>query len=104
MALHPQLVALLERAAKSPLPAYYDVPPAVARRLGLEGRVMLRLTIQPDGKVAQAEVVTSSGRRDFDEAAQSWIVAHWTYQPAIKDGAPIAAQALAAVNFSLTNP
>ncbi len=33
MALHPQLVALLERAAKSPLPAYYDVPPAVARRL-----------------------------------------------------------------------
>jgi acetyl esterase len=33
VALHPQLVALLERAAKSPLPAYYDVPPAVARRL-----------------------------------------------------------------------
>jgi len=33
MALHPQVVALLERASKSPLPAYYDVPPAVARRL-----------------------------------------------------------------------
>ncbi|MSQ49547.1 MAG: alpha/beta hydrolase [Betaproteobacteria bacterium] len=31
--LHPQLAALLERAAKSPLPAYADVPPAVARRL-----------------------------------------------------------------------
>jgi acetyl esterase len=31
--LHPQLVALLERAAKSPLPAYYEVPAAVARRL-----------------------------------------------------------------------
>jgi acetyl esterase len=31
--LHPQLSALLERAAKSPLPAYCDVPPAVARRL-----------------------------------------------------------------------
>jgi acetyl esterase len=31
--LHPQVAALLERAAKSPLPAYYDVPPAVARRL-----------------------------------------------------------------------
>ncbi|HTP61717.1 MAG TPA: alpha/beta hydrolase [Burkholderiales bacterium] len=30
---HPQVAALLERAAKSPLPAYYDVPPAVARRL-----------------------------------------------------------------------
>ncbi len=33
MALHPQVAALLERAAKSPLPQYYDVPPAVARRL-----------------------------------------------------------------------
>jgi acetyl esterase len=32
-ALHPQLVALLERAAKSPLPPYYEVPAAVARRL-----------------------------------------------------------------------
>ena len=31
--LHPQVAALLERAAKSPLPPYYDVPPAVARRL-----------------------------------------------------------------------
>jgi acetyl esterase len=33
MALHPQLVALLERAAKSPLPPYYEVPAPVARRL-----------------------------------------------------------------------
>jgi acetyl esterase len=33
MSLHPHLVALLERAAKSPLPPYYEVPPAVARRL-----------------------------------------------------------------------
>ncbi|MEK6243876.1 MAG: alpha/beta hydrolase [Pseudomonadota bacterium] len=36
--LHPQVAALLERAAKSPLPAYYDVPPAVARRLYRETR------------------------------------------------------------------
>jgi len=31
--LHPQVSALLERAANSPLPPYYEVPPAVARRL-----------------------------------------------------------------------
>jgi len=31
--LHPQVVELLERAAKSPLPPYYEVPAAVARRL-----------------------------------------------------------------------
>jgi acetyl esterase len=33
MAVHPQVAALLERAAKSPLPPYYEVPAAVARRL-----------------------------------------------------------------------
>lgn len=33
MALHPQVAALLERAAKSPLPPYHEVPAAVARRL-----------------------------------------------------------------------
>jgi len=33
MPLHPQVAALLERAAKSPLPQYYEVPAAVARRL-----------------------------------------------------------------------
>ena len=30
--VHPQVAALLERAAKSPLPPYYEVPPVVARR------------------------------------------------------------------------
>jgi acetyl esterase len=33
MSLHPQVVQLLERAAKSPLPPYWQVPAAVARRL-----------------------------------------------------------------------
>jgi acetyl esterase len=33
MSLHPQVVQLLERAAKSSLPPYWQVPPAVARRL-----------------------------------------------------------------------
>ncbi len=31
--LHPQVAAVLERVAKSALPPYYEVPPAVARRL-----------------------------------------------------------------------
>ena len=31
--VHPQVAAILERAANSPLPPYHEVPPAVARRL-----------------------------------------------------------------------
>ncbi|MGQ0511897.1 MAG: alpha/beta hydrolase [Betaproteobacteria bacterium] len=39
--LHPQLAQLLERAKMSPLPPYYETPPAVARRLYRESRAAL---------------------------------------------------------------
>ncbi len=41
MPLHPQVAKLLERAAQSPLPPMYEVPPAVARRLYRESRAAL---------------------------------------------------------------
>lgn len=87
------------------VPQTHTVPPypALPRRLGIEGKVTLRLTVAPDGSVGKAEVVTSSGRQDLDQAAQQWIVGHWTYQPAVKAGAPAASQVMAAVQFSLTN-
>jgi protein TonB len=106
MITKPPTVAMVPDRAAIGIAATHSTPPypTLARRLGAEGKVTLRLSIQADGKVARAEVVTSSGRHDLDEAAQGWIVSHWTYQPAIKDGVPAASQALAAVNFSLTNP
>ena len=36
--LHPQVVELLARLAQSPLPAYFEVPPALARRLYRDAR------------------------------------------------------------------
>ena len=53
--------------------------------------------------MSQAEVVTSSGREDLDQTAQQWIMAHWTYKPALANGVPVASKALATVTFSLTN-
>jgi acetyl esterase len=41
MSLHPQVAALLERAAASLLPPYYEVPAAVARRLYRDTRAAL---------------------------------------------------------------
>jgi acetyl esterase len=41
MSLHPQVAALLERVARSPLPPYYMVPPATARRLYRDSRAAL---------------------------------------------------------------
>lgn len=64
--LHPQVAVLLERAAKSPLPPYCDVPPAVARRLYRDTRgpltpdppavesVQLLLVAGPEGPAGPA--------------------------------------------------
>ena len=77
--------------------------PAPARRAGIEGIVTLRLTVLADGHVGQAEVAVSSGHGLLDEAAQAWIVGHWTYKPALKDGVPAVSHATALVTFSLEN-
>ncbi|HKY18417.1 MAG TPA: energy transducer TonB [Rhizomicrobium sp.] len=83
----------------------HTVPPypPVAQRLGVEGKVILRLTVSPEGKVSSAQIVTSSGRADLDQAAQDWILAHWAYKPALENGEPVVSRTLAAVTFSLKN-
>ena len=83
----------------------HTVPPypTVSRRIGAEGKVTLRLNVSAEGRVSRADIVTSSGRDDLDEAAQGWIVAHWTYRPAQDNGSPVASQVLAVVTFSLAN-
>lgn len=94
----------IERAAVG-ITATHTVPPypPIARRLGAEGKVILRLTVGTDGRVTAAEIVTSAGREDLDQAARDWILAHWRYRPAMKDGNPAAAQILASVTYSLKN-
>jgi acetyl esterase len=41
MSVHPQVAALLERVARSPLPPYHTVPPFVARRIYHDTRAVL---------------------------------------------------------------
>jgi acetyl esterase len=50
MSLHPQVVQLLERAAKSQLPPYWQVPATVARRLYRD----VRGPLQPDPPAVEA--------------------------------------------------
>jgi protein TonB len=83
----------------------HSVPPypPIARRIGAEGKVTLRLTVSGEGKVTAAEVVSSSGRDDMDQTAQQWIMAHWAYKPALDKGVPTISRTLATVVFSLVN-
>ncbi len=58
MSLHPQVAALLERAAKSPLPPYYAVPAHVARRIYRDTRAALAPRAP---EVADARLVIGPG-------------------------------------------
>jgi protein TonB len=93
-----------DRAATGVLSTHTVPPyPPIARRIGAEGTVTLRLTVSAEGRVIQAEVVTSSGQGDLDQTARQWILAHWTYKPALENGVPVASHVLAAVTFSLSS-
>ena len=96
-------VGLVPDHAPVAIRATHTIPPypPVALRMEAEGKVTLRLTVLPDGRVSQADIVASSGRQDLDETAQQWIVGHWTYKPALRDGKAAPGQTLATVTFSL---
>ena len=72
--------------------------PAAAFAKKVEGTVIVDLLIGEQGEVAHAEIQRSI--RDLDAAALD-CVRHWTFQPALFDGAPSATVAHAPVAFRI---
>ena len=79
-----------------------DYPP-LERRLGHEGNVLLKLTIDEWGAVTSAQVERSSGYEGLDRAAAEWVKTHWLYHPATRAGDPIPSTTEALVTFRLTD-
>ncbi|MBU2621151.1 MAG: energy transducer TonB [Proteobacteria bacterium] len=77
------------------LPVY----PHRARRLGMEGKVLLRLTINEKGTLVNVEVIEDSGYGLADAAIEA--VRKSTFIPATMNGKPIKARALLPVKFTL---
>ena len=75
------------------------VYPLIARRLGKEGRVLLRLTIDENGNLLNIEVLEGAGY-GFTEAAVE-AVKKSTFTPAIVNGMPVMSKALLPVKFSM---
>jgi protein TonB len=75
--------------------------PPVSRRLGEIGTVSLRLMVSEEGTVTDAIIVRSSGFARLDEAAVSWITAHWRYKPATRDGQRVTSIVNATMKFEL---
>lgn len=80
----------------NPPPAY----PALSRRLGEQGRVVLRVRIEVDGTASAAEVRTSSGYERLDRAALEAVL-RWRYVPGKRNGVPEAMWFLVPIQFVL---
>jgi protein TonB len=86
--------------------AYLDNPPpaypAPARRLGEQGRVVLRVHVSAEGLPRDIETAASSGSVRLDSAARA-AVERWRFVPARQGGQSVAAWVLVPLNFSLGN-
>lgn len=74
--------------------------PLVSRRMGEEGRVVLLVELDEQGRMSTARIETSSGFRRLDNAALA-AVKIWRCTPAVRDGAPVRAVALQPFVFKL---
>lgn len=74
--------------------------PAEARRKLLSGVVVLRVSIEPDGRVSGARVLRSSGHDLLDRAALD-AAQDWRFRPASEAGAPVRCEADLPVEFVL---
>lgn len=74
--------------------------PAISRRLGEAGKVILRVELDEAGRVDHVTIKTSSGYTRIDEAALA-TVKRWRCNPATRDGVAVRAVAIQPFNFVL---
>lgn len=80
----------------NPKPPY----PALSRRLGEQGQVLVRVLVGVDGSAQKAEVKQSSGHDRLDQAALSAVL-RWRYTPAKRAGVAEAMWFSVPINFVL---
>ncbi len=71
-------------------------PQALAR--GLEGDVRLRITVDVEGRVIDARVLSSTPAAVFDQAAVN-AARKWRFEPVVRDGSPIEASVMTTIRF-----
>lgn len=80
----------------NPKPPY----PALARRRGMQGRVVLRVLVGPGGRAREVMVRRGSGHTLLDRAALK-AVRNWVFVPAQRGGRAVQAELDVPIRFSL---
>jgi periplasmic protein TonB len=73
--------------------------PDIAMRLNIQGDVVIRVLVGPDGRVTSLTVIKSP-HQTLSEAARR-AVQEYRYQPAMRNGEPIASHEDITVRFHL---
>jgi len=81
----------------NPKPSY----PLLARRLKLEGTVIVRVLVSPEGKAKIVRLETSAGSQVLDQAALDAVQA-WSFVPAQQGGQAVSAWVDVPIRFHLT--
>ena len=82
---------------KNPHPPY----PIVARKKGLQGKLILKVSINNDGSVKNVVIGKSSGHKILDKVSKE-TVEKWVFIPAKKMGKPVEANIKVPIRFLLT--
>lgn len=80
----------------NPKPQY----PALSRRLGEQGRVLLHVQVSPQGSAIEVTVKKSSGFKRLDQAAVD-VVKRWQFVPAQQGSTPLLSWVDVPLQFSL---
>ncbi len=82
----------------NPVPRY----PYLSRSREEEGKVILRVHVNKQGRTSRIETIQSSGHSRLDKAARN-AVKNWTFIPALEDGNPTAGVVQVPILFVLKN-
>ncbi|GAY23469.1 energy transducer TonB [Sphingobium fuliginis] len=78
-----------------------DYPGAMIRQ-GMEGKVVVRVTIGPDGRVTDIERLSAADEA-FWIATQRHALRKWRFRPATRDGVPVSSTKVLTVHFRLAD-
>lgn len=82
----------------NPAPVY----PTLSKRMGEEGKVLLRVHVDANGNAIAVDIRASSGSQRLDNAAID-AVRRWKFVPARQDDKSVDAWVLVPIDFSLRN-
>lgn len=83
----------------NPAPEY----PRISRRMGEEGRVLLKVQVGADGRPTDVSIFKSSGFPRLDESARDTVLRSWRFVPARQADQAVAGTVKVPIDFTL-NP